>query len=260
MNTPLLLFASILPIVIIAKYIYNKDKEKEPKKLLSKLFISGIASCLLTLIITIILEITFPFFKTNSNNLNLLQLIIYVFVKIALVEEFSKWIMTYTISYDSKEFDQLYDMIIYSVFVSLGFACFENIIYVLNNGLETAITRALLAVPGHACDGIFMGYYLGIAKISKVNNNENLKRKNLVLSLLIPTILHGIYDYCIYSKKILFIIIFYIFIITIYNLSLKKIKKISNITKKIQYPNNYCPNCKIPINSNYCPYCGRKKD
>ena len=260
MNTPLLLFASILPIVIIAKYIYNKDKEKEPKKLLSKLFISGIASCLLTLIITIILEITFPFFKTNSNNLNLLQLIIYVFIKIALVEEFSKWIMTYTISYDSKEFDQLYDMIIYSVFVSLGFACFENIIYVLNNGLETAITRALLAVPGHACDGIFMGYYLGIAKISKVNNNENLKRKNLVLSLLIPTILHGIYDYCIYSKKVLFIIIFYIFIITIYNLSLKKIKKISNITKKIQYPNNYYPNCKIPINSNYCPYCGRKKD
>ena len=44
--------------------------------------------------------------------------------------------------------------------------------YVYENGFVVGIVRALLAVPGHACDGLFMGYYLGLSKTGQLYNNN----------------------------------------------------------------------------------------
>lgn len=257
----LILFTiSVLPVILIGQFVYKKDKNKEPIKLLIKLFLGGIASCFLVLFISYILGLIFPIFNKNAENLNSIELIIYIFIDVALVEEFSKWIFAYKISYNDKEFDQFYDAIIYCIFVALGFACLENLLYVYQFGIATGITRALLAVPGHACDGMFMGYYLGLAKIGDLNNRKDIKIKNIILSILIPTITHGIYDYCLYNGKKIFIIFFYIFVIFIYIYVIKKIKKISSINKKIKYKDNYCPNCGHIIDSDYCPICGRKNE
>ena len=256
----ILLIISVLPIIIIGKYIYNKDKEKESTKLLAKLFVGGILTTILVITISQILEALFPIFSSNTEELNAIELIINIFIGIALIEEFSKWIIIYKIAYNHEEFNEFYDMIVYATFVSLGFACIENILYVLSNGIGTGILRAILAVPGHACDGVFMGYYLGLAKISKSNNREDLTKKNLLLSLIIPTILNGIYDYLLISRKIILLLVFIIFIITLYIKSLKKIKNISQVKRKIKYKDNYCPICGRKINSNYCPICGRKNE
>lgn len=257
----LILFTiSILPVILIGLFIYKKDKNKEPTKLLIKLFLGGIGSCILVTFISYILGLIFPIFNTSTENLNSIELIIYIFIGIALVEEFSKWIFAYKLSYNDEEFDELYDAIIYSIFVALGFASLENLLYVYQFGITTGIIRALLAVPGHACDGMFMGYYLGLAKISDINNKKDIKIKNLILSMLIPTITHGIYDYCLLNGKNIFIIFFFIFVIFIYVYVIKKIKKISSINRKIKYKNNYCPNCGHIIDSNFCPICGRKNE
>ena len=37
-----LLFLAIIPVIVIMTYIYNKDRNKEPTKLLVKLFLFGI--------------------------------------------------------------------------------------------------------------------------------------------------------------------------------------------------------------------------
>lgn len=256
----ILLIISVLPIIIIGKYIYNKDKEKEPTNLLAKLFIYGLLATILVIIISIILEYIFSFLSNNTEQLNTIELMIKVFIEIALIEEFSKWIVIYKIAYNHEEFNEFYDMIVYAAFVSLGFACIENILYVLSSGIGTGILRALLSVPGHACYGVFMGYYLGLAKISKNNQRKDLTKKNLLLSITIPTMLHGIYDYCLISKKIVLLLLLLIFIIILYIKTFKKIKKISKITEKIKYKDNYCPVCGRKINSNYCPNCGRKND
>ena len=84
--------------------------------------------------------------------MNFIQLLFYVFVVIALVEEASKWFFVYKISYNHNEFDSLYDMIVYASFVALGFACFENILYVYSSGIVTGFVRAVSAVPGHVCE------------------------------------------------------------------------------------------------------------
>ena len=259
--TELILFTvSVLPIIIIGWYLYKKDHEKESGKLLAMLFLGGIGSCFLVLIISSILSFIFPILSADPEKLNLFELIIRVFLGVALVEEFCKWIMAYKISYKQSEFDEYYDAIVYCVFVALGFACFENLGYVYLHGVGTGIVRALLAVPGHACDGIFMGYYLGLSKIAELNNKNDIKVKNLILSIAIPTLMHGIYDYCLFTGQTIFIIIFFAFVIFTYVHVFKKVKKVSSINRKIKYKDNYCPNCGHTVDGNFCPTCGRKNE
>ena len=255
-----LFMISALPVFLIGLYIYKKDKNKEPVKLLIKLFFGGLGSCVLVIIFSVILYFISPHIFGDGTELSLIKLIIHVFVGVALVEEFCKWIMVYMISYDDIEFDEFYDAIIYCVFVSLGFACFENLLYVYQNGVITGILRALLAVPGHACAGILMGYYFGLSKISELNGRKDLKIKNLILSIVVPTIVHGIYDYCLLTGMLFFIALFLIFIIFLYVYALKKVKYVSSIDRKMKYKDNYCPICGCAVNSNFCPICGRKND
>lgn len=252
------LFISFLPVFLVGRYIYKRDKNKEPIKMLLKLFASGVLSCFLVVFISSIMGEIFPIFNADVESLNLFELVIYVFVGIALVEEFCKWLMSYLIAFNNKEFEEVYDMIVYSAFVALGFAFFENFLYVLTYGTTVGIFRALLAVPGHACDGVFMGYYLGLAKTNALNNNDDLKKKNLLLSVLVPTIMHGIYDFCLFTGNRLLIIFFFAFVIYVYVHSIKKIKKVSSIDGKLVYSNNICLNCGSVVDGNYCSNCGRR--
>ena len=43
------------------------------------------------------------------------------------------------ISYNDNAFNEYYDAILYCVFVALGFACFENLLYVYQNGISILI-------------------------------------------------------------------------------------------------------------------------
>lgn len=256
----LLFIISVFPVAIIGSYIYKKDNNKESSKLLLKLFIGGFSACLLVMIISLLLNLLIPGFSIDESKSNLVKLFFKVFFGIAFVEEFSKWIMVYKLSYNDGEFDELYDAIIYCTFVALGFACFENLFYVYQNGIGTGIARAFLAVPGHACDGIFMGYYLGLSKINDLNGENNRKNKYLILSILVPSIFHGIYDYCLLTDNLLFVIVFLIFVICLFVYGIKKIKMVSSINRKMKYKDNFCPNCGRAIDSNFCPGCGRKND
>jgi RsiW-degrading membrane proteinase PrsW (M82 family) len=112
------------------------------------------------------------------------------FFKVALIEEFSKFIFVRFVLYRNKNFNEPFDGIVYSVIVSMGFATVENIVYVFQYGFATGILRLFTAVPAHAAFGILMGYFLGKAKFTH--------RRNFYLSvaaLLIPTVFHGTYDY-----------------------------------------------------------------
>lgn len=276
-----LLFLSVLPSIALGVMIYKKDiVEKESTGLLFKLFLGGaIGSVILTLLLSTVLEPIIPDLEDSNNNF--IYLAINTFFKVALVEEFSKWIFLKKITWKNKEFNYIYDAIVYAVFVALGFATIENIIYVLGSegGISIAILRAILSVPGHAFDGVFMGYYYGLAKQAKINDNIKLFKRNMIFSLLIPVVFHFIFDYLLLSENSILLILYLVFIILLYINAFKRINKLSNITERLDknddinnnsyniveatYQTNtinhrYCTNCGNLVNGNFCSICGKK--
>ncbi len=238
MNSLLLFAIAILPALLILKYIHGKDKNKEPISLLVKLFFAGVASCFLVLLISTLLEPIFPFMQLDLSapDNNFLDVLLYSFIGVALVEEFCKFAMTYALGYRHKDFDEAFDIVVYAIFVAIGFAGFENILYVMPNGISTGISRGLLAVPGHACDGLFMGYYLSLAKLASVRKDKVEERDNIIKSILIPTALHGIYDFCCFMGSNVFFIVFIIFVISMYIVAIKKINYLSKNNRKLREP------------------------
>ena len=268
MDSLLLIFLAIIPVVLICRYIYAKDKRKEPKGLLLKLFIFGFLSAFLTLFITKIIVLLIPFFGMDSKELinNYILFFIYVFGGIALIEELSKFILTYWGSYNNNNFDEIYDGIVYCVYVSLGFACLENVLYVfisadtgLLSGISTALLRGVMAVPGHAFDAIFMGHFFGLAKYYQKKDNKSLEKKYLLYAILIPALIHGAYDFGLLSENLLFISLVFVLVISLYIVCIKKVKKISGENKGIiKY--SYCPTCGNKVDNTYCPKCGTKQN
>ena len=259
------LIIAILPVFLICLYTYKKDKGKEPIRLLIKLFLSGILSCFMVLLISAILEKIFPFLFMGKGA-GFIGLLLQTFIGIALVEEGCKFIMSYINGYKSVEFDELYDIILYCIVVSCGFAAFENILYIFTSdyAFTVGIMRGFLAVPGHASDALFMGYYLSLAKLASLKGNKQLEKKNMMLSILIPTILHGVYDFCTLSEVPALMIVFIVFVIVMYALSIKKLRYVAknniNLFPNNTQVNNFCTKCGNFVDGNFCSNCGSKQN
>lgn len=235
--TALLIAIAIIPVIIIMMYVYKKDKNKEPAGLLVQLFIGGVFSCFLVITISRLLTNVFPFMNPSDS---FLDIFLYSFVGVALIEEVCKFLITYALGYRHKAFDEIYDMLAYAIFVALGFACFENILYVIGNetttsALVTGLSRAITAIPGHACDGLFMGYYLSLAKVSAKRKNKIAERNNILKSIFIPTAVHGVYDFCCFSGNIIFFAVFVVFIIAVDIIAIKKLNYVAKINKSVNY-------------------------
>ena len=250
-----LLVLSVLPSIILGVYIYRNDKvEKEPGSLLFKLFLGGLGAIFLTLILSGVVNMIMPGLEDRVNY-DIISTFLYAFVQVALVEEFSKWWFLKCISWKNKEFTHLYDAIVYAVFTSLGFATIENILYVIQGGIGVAIMRAIVSVPGHAFFGIFMGYFYGLAKKSDLLKDKN-KTKYLLLSIFIPALLHGIFDFCLFVGNIITVLFYLVFIITLYVYSFKTVKKVSNSQLRVR--KKFCTKCGQESLKNYCTNCGNK--
>lgn len=227
----LLLFA-MLPSFIIGFIIYKKDViEKEPFFLLLKLFLCGILAVGVSLFLEIYAEKIFPF----ANNQNIIGILFKSFIVIAVCEEFVKWLFTYVICWRKREFNYVYDAIVYSVFISLGFATIENIISVLSSEADfmLAFKRGIITVPVHAFFGIISGYYLGLAKKYENRGWKRRYKKSLLLSILMPILCHGIFDGLLFLSNKLSIILVFLLILYFYYSAYLKVTDVSKLTKKI---------------------------
>ena len=108
----------------------------------------------------------------------------------------------------NKNFNCTFDGLIYSVFVSIGFAMLENILYVFDGGLRTALLRALLSIPGHVAFSVFMGIFYSYAKKAEVDGFKGKSKRLRRTGLLVASLIHGLFDFCLSVNNEIFVIVF----------------------------------------------------
>ena len=188
-----MLFAlALIPVIGLLLFIYFKDKkEKEPVGLLIGLFFAGLGSVIPAIILEaigqLILDAVIPYESA-------LKGVLLAMIIVGPAEEMGKYVCLRLITWKNKHFDYSYDAIVYAVFTSLGFAAIENVGYVYSGGLSTALMRMFTAVPGHTCFAVFMGYFYSKAKYASITGNKADYKKYNALSMIIPIIVHGVYD------------------------------------------------------------------
>ena len=233
--TYVLIFLAIIPTILIASLIYRKDIiEKESSSLLARLFAGGILSAFLVVIVSSVAILFIPFLGQEITELGYFEMFISIFIGIAFIEEICKWVIFDFIGWNNKEFNYVYDAIVYMTFIGLGFATIENISYVAETGIQTAIVRAICSVPGHVFFAIHMGYYLGLAKQAKLNKRPDLEKKNKWLSLIIPTIYHTIFDFCLFAGTESLVVVYFAFVLYLYISSIKKVNQLSKIKLRLK--------------------------
>lgn len=222
----MLLAVSIAPVLLLLIYLYRRDKyEKEPQSLLFKTFLFGALTTIPILFIELWLgdywdaKYNYPANKMQTAAFN-------AFAVAAFTEEIFKYLVFIFLIWKNKNFNEKFDGIIYAVYISLGFAAIENIMYVIGNGMGTGILRAFTAVPAHAMFAITMGYFLAKAKFNKKG-----RVIYLFLSLAAPIMLHGFYDFIIMSQNEALMWIFFPFVIFMVILAMKQMKSLSDASR-----------------------------
>ncbi|HZW98396.1 MAG TPA: PrsW family glutamic-type intramembrane protease, partial [Bacillota bacterium] len=126
---PILIIASILPALYLMLRVYRLDRiEKEPPYLLFALFRLGI----LATVIAMVLEwIGSSILQSYVEEETLLYNAIMYFIIVAFSEEGAKYFLLKRRTWNDPNFNYTFDGIVYAVFVSLGFALAENIMYVM---------------------------------------------------------------------------------------------------------------------------------
>lgn len=223
-----LIIISVLPAIIFMRSVYKKDKiEKEPIELIIKLFVLGGFSIIVAGIVELIFDDAVQ--ELQIENIPIIYNLIKAFVVVALIEELTKFLILKLSTWKNSNFNYTFDAIVYAVAVGLGFAAFENILYVFIGGIFTSVIRALTAIPAHMTFAVLMGIYYGRAKVCE-NRNDNLgKRNNLIKSLGSSVLFHGLYDFCLFEANPIFIILFIVLLIIIYVILFKNIEKYSNV-------------------------------
>lgn len=212
------LLASLAPVFIILFYIYFRDKyDKEPLGMLVKALLLGILIVIPVIFVErMLMSLMPPFGKVAAAAYH-------AFVVAGGTEELFKYLALYILVWRSPSFNEQFDGIVYAVFVSLGFAGVENVLYVMDGGMQTALMRALTAVPAHAIFGISMGYYFGIARRYK-----ELRKNYLRKAIFIPILLHGIYDFILMVEISWLLLLFIPYVIGLYITGMKKMKVLSD--------------------------------
>ncbi|HPB14040.1 MAG TPA: PrsW family glutamic-type intramembrane protease [Bacteroidales bacterium] len=193
-----LLFISLAPIFIIAFYIYSRDiYEKEPLSYLLKAL--SIGAIIVLPVVFIEKQLSAPADKLEGIS-NAAWI---AFIVAGLTEEGMKYLAFLLFFWKSSNFNERFDGIVYAVYISLGFAGIENILYVFSGGYSVGIVRALTAVPAHALFGVVMGYYFGLAKF-----HQKFRGVYLMLAFFLPFVFHGLYDFLLMANSPFFLSIF----------------------------------------------------
>jgi len=190
METGYLFLLAVAPAAFWLWYFYNKDRyEPEPLSWILMVYIFGIVVTIPVAFIEGILSIIVSDF-------------LIVVMVAPIVEEAGKYLVVKKTVWESLEFDEPVDGIIYAAAAGLGFATLENVIYVFSAletslllALQTGLLRALISVPGHVLFSAMWGYSLGKARFLPQEQRTGVIATGLILAMAF----HALFNLLLYD-------------------------------------------------------------
>lgn len=249
LNVPELLIVLLLTIVpsilLLMLILYSDRKSREPVLMLLICIFSGAFTICLSLILDKLILKTHLIggdLFTDANSYSIYRIII-----LAGVEEYAKLLILYIFLYRNNAFDDIFDGFVYSSIIALSFSLVETFMYVFSEKTygdmtTLAILRNFTSIPLHITCGIAMGYFVSLEKFSKSKTKKVL---NMILALLIPTLIHGVYNVffsivSLSTSSSASIIVIILFVLSVYFIGIMFIMR-TNALNKIYVRNGLFP-------------------
>lgn len=138
-------------------------------------------------------EYAWNFFLGNFISSHHSLVILESFIGVAFIEELSKWLWLVILIKNWSSFDRYTDGILFACAIAAGFNLLEGILYgIMGVDITGSIVRALTAIPVHFTFAVIMGFLFTRYKKESAHF--------LWYSLLIPVLLHGLYDFFIFQQ------------------------------------------------------------
>jgi RsiW-degrading membrane proteinase PrsW (M82 family) len=214
------IFLLLLPFLLTALImIYYFDNQFI--KLLTKIFVSGM-----------IISLPILYFESILLSFRFKPLILYELYKAVLVtgflEEISKRYIVLTNTKAEFYYQEKDSGVVYAVVSALGFVTLENIFMLLIK--EFSLSVSLISLIGHLIFAIFMGNYL---TMSRQSLSIRKRKYYFKMSLVVPIVLHGLFDFIINIDAYIILLIFFIVLVILLGLIYYKLAIINFIyTKK----------------------------
>jgi len=216
--------AAVIPAIFLMRYVYVNDlpQDREPAALLWRLALSGVYAALVAMVLEWIEDgLIIPAFHIQDK----MTLLIVQMLFVGLTEEGCKLYFLKKRTWNNLNFNYTYDGMMYSVFVSLGFAAFENILYVFNYGLSVAFSRAIFAIPAHFGFSVIMGIMYARAKFCDSRGDGVGRTANMLLGYLLAVAMHAFYDTTASMNSNMGTGVFLIFVVIMYFVIYRLIKR-----------------------------------
>lgn len=238
MGYPVLIIFALSPSIIWLLFFLRKDAHPESNPMVLKIFFYGMLAALPAVFIE------FGFFGTIGAlpiSPPLLISLLNIFVGVAFVEEFLKYLVVRGKVLNSPELDEPLDVMLYMIISALGFAAVENLLIFLSpdtfnlelgETLFLAAFRFISATFLHALASATFGFFIALSFYET-------KKQNLFLGigLFLAVILHGLYNFSIMEivgpLRILLPTIIILTLALFVSLGFKKLQRLKSICKII---------------------------
>jgi RsiW-degrading membrane proteinase PrsW (M82 family) len=205
---------ALLPAMLLLAWLYTRDTlHPEPKRAVYRMFLRGAAIVLPAGLIERMLLGTSA---GQGRSDGLQTVLLTAFFAAGMVEEFLKAAIVERGALQRGWMKTPMDCLVYAGAAALGFASVENILYVTSAGWDTALLRAVTAVPAHLMFGIAMGWYFSESLFSG---------RSRARAYLIPALLHGAYDTFALSNSLLADALLVAYLVALLEWSLRRIDR-----------------------------------
>lgn len=176
-------------------YFDLKDRyQPEPRRLLIMAFVLGTFAAVLAIgLYTLAERVGLPAFPGLSTG----NILYYCFLLVGPIEEGSKFFIARSFVFRWKHFDEPIDGMVYAACIAIGFASFENILYLPQLDWIQQLARVITSPLTHSLFAIVWGF-----GVSKAFFGERRRIGRILWqtgTLLLSMFLHGLYNFFLFA-------------------------------------------------------------